>query len=62
MLHPRHQPHDPQLRRVHHIVGRVDGQKAGGDLLQVRRRIVVARRVELMSMSLASLAARRFFS
>ena len=48
-FHARHQLfHDPQLRRVHHIVCGIDREEARGDLLEVRRRIVVARRVELI--------------
>ena len=47
--HARHQPLDhAELGRVHEVVGGVDGQHRRRDLLEVRRRIVVARRVELV--------------
>src|SRR5215213_3345861 len=45
--HARHEPlHEPELRRVHEVVGEVDREHGHADRLQPRRGVVVARRLE----------------
>src|SRR5262245_40866823 len=49
IFHAFHQRlYDLEFRRIHEIVRRVDREYARRDLLEVRRRIVRARRVELV--------------